>query len=1288
MIKQLLRTILSYSIPKGLFLLFWLLMISSYCFSQVPAISSFSPVSGLPGSTVTISGSNFSAVPANNIVYFGQVRAQVVSAVAGTNGALTVKVPPSASYAELSVAVNGLMGHSRLAFIPVYRNGGSIFDTGSSFAPKVEFAVGDPGNGVASGVIAADFDGDGKPDMAVANSSSSQLLVFKNTGNVSSPFALTPTLYAPIGFRTNNVITADLNADGKIDVISSSFQGGPTHVLRNTSTTGNISFADAITTSFSVSILALQVADFDGDGRPDIAANGGVDNSVNVKLNTGTGDVISFGPELSFAAGNNNMDIAAGDIDGDGKTDLVASNYLGTSVSLLINTSTPGALSFAPKVDLKAGIMPMNVLLSDLDGDGRPDIIITNHPDFGRTNTGYVYRNTSTPGAASFAAVQEFFTDTFLSPPAVADMDGDGKPDLVVVDKTEHLGRIIRNRSTPGNIILEPHGQIETFHFPTNVAVADFNADTKPDIAVSNGGSPNTLSLMINTIDSLRPTVVSCTPEKAGAGTLVTLKGTHFSNVTAVIFENRAATSFTVVSPTTITAVVPITSSGSASVTTDHGTGNFFSFVFVPKPLITKVTFSNSGPVRTYTIKGIDLGNTSKVFIDGMPASSFTNPDDYTIVANGLDQTTEIITITTPGGTAEYSFLPLPKITGFSPKQAKTGAEVTITGSDFKQVSAVSFGGTAAASFVVNSPSSITAKVGPGTSGQVSVTTPGGKASATGFIYQALPVITSFSPAKATTNNGITIKGANFTGVTAVTVGGVASTFQVSSSTTIFVVVGTGSSGDIVVTTASGQAKISGFVFLPRPQVSSFSPKTARTNDVITIRGTGFNGINQVTFGGVPAKSFTVISDTEISAVVADGATGKIELSNEVSSTTTDLFTFIQFPAITSVSPLVGTTGSEVVINGAGFTGITSVAFGNTAAQSFKVISPEKITAIVGSGSTGDVEVGTATHKSLFAGFRYVPKPVISADGPATFPSGGKVTLSTAGTTGDFQWMKDDDGTLLGTSSIYEARESGSYTVVITVEGLVIKSAPFVVKSVFALPADNFKLAVENASCRGAKSGAVTVTALRELDYTATITGDGISKAVVFNKSLRIPDLGAGVYSVCITVAGQPEYKQCFSLKVGEPKALSVYATVNKVEKNLTLNLSGADAYEIRLNDVVYKTTENVMTIPLAAGNNKLSVSTGLPCQGTYEETLSLLENHTPYPNPFMDVLNVNLGEATVKNTLIKIIRLSDGQLVLKKSYLGHSGVVTLDVSQLTTGVYALQLSLDNVQSVYKIIRN
>ena len=126
----------------------------------------------------------------------------------------------------------------------------------------------------------------------------------------------------------------------------------------------------------------------------------------------------------------------------------------------------------------------------------------------------------------------------------------------------------------------------------------------------------------------------------------------------------------------------------------------------------------------------------------------------------------------------------------------------------------------------------------------------------------------------------------------------------------------TGSTGDICVTTAYGIAKIVGFTFSKEPTITSFTPTEGNTGTVVTITGTNFDNTTAVSFGTVPAASFSVVSPTTITATVGSLAPGNFEVSVSNPSGTAALGNFFTGVTISSFYPGSGPVGTEVTING------------------------------------------------------------------------------------------------------------------------------------------------------------------------------------------------------------------------------------------------------------------------------------------------------------------------------------------------------------------------------------
>ena len=315
-----------------------------------------------------------------------------------------------------------------------------------------------------------------------------------------------------------------------------------------------------------------------------------------------------------------------------------------------------------------------------------------------------------------------------------------------------------------------------------------------------------------------------------------------------------------------------------------------------------------------------------------------------------------------------------PTITSFSPSLGPPGTNVTITGSNFKAVTNITFNGSSA-SFTVISPSQISAVVPAGaTSGVIGVATRVGTvASTTSFTVQSAPSIVAFSPSSAASGASVVITGANFTGTTAVTFGGVSATFAVNSSTQITATVPTGfTTGRISVTTAAGiGTSASNFTVTALPIISSFNPTSGPVGTVVTINGANFNGLTSVRFNGNSSTgSFNAVRIT--ATVSASATTGPITVTTtNGTATSTGIFTVVPAPSIAGFTPSSAPVGAQIAINGNNLTGATNVTF-NSVSAVFVVNSATQILANVPTGnSSGLIRVstpgGTASSAGVFS---------------------------------------------------------------------------------------------------------------------------------------------------------------------------------------------------------------------------------------------------------------------------------------------------------------------------------
>ena len=239
------------------------------------------------------------------------------------------------------------------------------------------------------------------------------------------------------------------------------------------------------------------------------------------------------------------------------------------------------------------------------------------------------------------------------------------------------------------------------------------------------------------------------------------------------------------------------------------------------------------------------------------------------------------------------------------------------------------------------------------------------------------PLVQGVAPAGGIAAGGSTavIAGEHLTGTARVSFGSTpAASFTVDSDNQITAVSPAGSGNvDIIVTTLAGQSARTAadqFSYVPGPTVAAVTPSTGPEvgGTSVTITGSGFNQASAVSFGSTPAASFTVDSDTQITAVSPAG-NGNVEitvttLAGQSATTAADQFSYVPAPMVAAITPGTGPEvgGTSVTITGSGFNQASAVGFGSTPATSFTIDSDTQITAVSPAGS-GTVDV---TVTSLF----------------------------------------------------------------------------------------------------------------------------------------------------------------------------------------------------------------------------------------------------------------------------------------------------------------------------------
>ena len=393
------------------------------------------------------------------------------------------------------------------------------------FLPVVTY---DSGGREANMVAVADLNGDGKPDLVVANCGSCSIFndgsVGVLLGNGDGTFQPAVT-YSSGGVTPLFVAVADVNGDGKPDLVVANRCGN--NGCLNESLVGVLlgngdgTFQTAVTYgSGGLFAHSVAVADVNGDGKPDVlvgndCADSNCDGSVGVLLGNGDG---SFQAAVTYLSGGNGaLSIAVADVNKDGRPDLLVavdvlvclppSCFGHGAVAVLLGN---GDGSFQPPVTHLSGPAPggaVSVAVADLNGDGNLDLVVEN--DGGTTASGVagvlLGRN---DGSYRPLLAYTFIGGGHGTSAAVADVDGDRKLDLVATN--EAAGNNANNHGMVGVFLGNGDGTFQAVvpydsgGFLTNwVAVADVNGDGELDLVVANKCADNAFLCQIASVGVL-----------------------------------------------------------------------------------------------------------------------------------------------------------------------------------------------------------------------------------------------------------------------------------------------------------------------------------------------------------------------------------------------------------------------------------------------------------------------------------------------------------------------------------------------------------------------------------------------------------------------------------------------------------------------------------------------------------------------------------------------------------------------------------------------------------------
>ena len=314
-----------------------------------------------------------------------------------------------------------------------------------------------------SSTTSTDVDGNNSTDIIVSNLSSSSVSVFKNNGN--GTFAA--KLDYVTGSSPSGVTHADFNGDGRDDIATSNRSGTASVLLNN----GNGTFAAKVDYPAGSSPESITSADFNGDGKNDIAvASGGTSGTTSVLLNNGNG---TFAAKVDYPANTFIESISSADVNGDGRVDVVTVSRSSNGASIFLNN---GDGTFATKVDYPVGTNAYSVVSANFNGDGHIDLAVANR---GSNNTSVLLNN----GDGTFATKVDYPVGSSPESITGADFNGDGKADLATANNGSNNTSVLLNN---GDGTFAAQLTYAAGSSPVALTSADFNGDSRADLAVPN----------------------------------------------------------------------------------------------------------------------------------------------------------------------------------------------------------------------------------------------------------------------------------------------------------------------------------------------------------------------------------------------------------------------------------------------------------------------------------------------------------------------------------------------------------------------------------------------------------------------------------------------------------------------------------------------------------------------------------------------------------------------------------------------------------------------------------
>ncbi len=383
-----------------------------------------------------------------------------------TGSANTVGTKP------IDIEVADINGDGKLDIVTANITGNNISVLSGDGSGGFSAAINTTSSGSPTSITLRDFDNDGRIDISVINGiGQTSVLWGKGSGQFYSTVKKISVTGSP-----SSIAVGDINNDGRPDLVVASSPGtaGNINVLVNSGSGDFSNVLPAVTVGTISALSTVALADLVGDTNLDLAVTNSTDGTVAVLFGNGAGNFVSV-TGSPFTVGTNPGAIAIGDLNNDGKADLVVANKGSSNVSALLNTVSD---SFSAATSWFVGTSPASVALIDQDTDGNLDMLIANQ---GSDNLA-LRRGTGSGGFTALISASAVVGSAPVSM-VFGKLDSDALPDRVVVNKGKNTLDVLLG-SAVSSFSLQVGSQ------PDSVVIGDFNGDSKPDIAVLTLGVP------------------------------------------------------------------------------------------------------------------------------------------------------------------------------------------------------------------------------------------------------------------------------------------------------------------------------------------------------------------------------------------------------------------------------------------------------------------------------------------------------------------------------------------------------------------------------------------------------------------------------------------------------------------------------------------------------------------------------------------------------------------------------------------------------------------------------